>query len=283
MGEAAIRSSRNKAAPLSRSAKSCRPSTRRRSVGSTGLDLAVSVVSTCAPSRATAVQLRAIRAWRLCGPVQSRQCQLPEPQHLLARGTGFRVTLFREPGMSGGFEHFESDAPNLGGIDNAARSMRVERKGSNACSVGANGIALYRDPNWVSGGGCLFVTGDVPDLSSQSLPNGTLDAADQLGAVLRQLLSDKAGNPVPTTQLSGRMRRLLAGLHVPDLVLRSGDVRAGRRLHPTAACPHPAGTYFAGNIAQAAYLYPDSAAPAGWKPGATSGWEASGPMTGCST
>ncbi len=164
----------------------------------------------------------------------------------------YHVTLFDQPGMSGTPGYFDNDVvPLLGYWNDRARSLRVERHGVTNCSPGVNGIVLYRDVNYSTAGGCLFVTANMPDLTGTTFERaisslqfrGTNSGASQLRLYAEPNYQSLCG----TYWQDQSDLRSCAGQAMSVQILP---------FTPPPPIPTPPGTSFSGNIAPQAYLYP---------------------------
>jgi hypothetical protein len=170
-------------------------------------------------------------------------------------GAGYHVTLFDQPGLSGTPGYFDGEQARLDGYWNdRARSMRVERLRDTSCNPGTDGIILYRESNYRASGGCLFVTGDIVDLTPLTYEQ-RIGSVKFVGSYRRtkQLLAYSGTNHQNLCKSVWQNWSDFRGCGNEIMSLQVRDFTP-----PLPVPPNP-GDVFVGNIAQQAYLYPPEA------------------------
>ncbi len=83
-------------------------------------------------------------------------------------GKGYTLYMYSGTNLSGTPSAYLADVSDLkaNSWDNFARSMKIEPRYDTTCNVdpNANGIVLYRDPSFATGGGCTLTTTNIRDL-----------------------------------------------------------------------------------------------------------------------
>ncbi|MBN8595701.1 MAG: S8 family serine peptidase [Anaerolineae bacterium] len=172
---------------------------------------------------------------------------------------GFAIYLNDGVNFSGQPGVFDQDVADLtaNGWNDRARSVRINRHNDTSCNPGTDGIILYRDRDYRPDGGCLFITGDITDLSPYTFERGVSSirfvgsyAQNYQLQIFRQTGFQDLCNAYWQDQSD-----------LMNCIAQSMSVRVLPFTPPTPIPTQP-GSIFAGNIAPFAYVEPTSASSA---------------------
>ena len=162
-------------------------------------------------------------------------------------GDAFHIVLYDK---AKNFFYVDKDMPVLPAEwDKRADTIHIEKHRPTSCQPGANGIIAFINTDY--SGGCLFITGDIPDLTSLNFDQvivsiqfvGSYQNARQLVIYRQPNYKDECGAYWQNQSDLLQCARLALSVQVRPFI-------------PPTPIPTAPGTHYAGNVAPDAMLSP---------------------------